>query len=199
MDKKITHLNMSNNKPSDYLDYLLEGAELNDSLLQAYRNFHLTLQSIFIAIGAGLLVAILAFNEPIRSTLATLILVILGIISIYILIHMRKIIIARGKDVNFWHRKIIRAEQDLPPDRRYFTQFKIHQKLHRSDADHLQKLFLSTGIRRINDNDIDLLVERGLGHTRKILDKWLFVGIGIIWLLLFIISIGYTIYCYIRP
>ena len=77
----MEEVNIPNNKPSDYLDYLLGGAELNDSLLQAYRNFHLTLQSIFVAIGAGLSVAVLAFNELIRSTLATLILVVLGIIS----------------------------------------------------------------------------------------------------------------------
>ena len=192
----MEEVNIPNNKPSDYLDYLLGGAELNDSLLQAYRNFHLTLQSIFVAIGAGLSVAVLAFNELIRSTLATLILVVLGIISIYTLIQMHKIIIARGKDVSFWHRKLIKAEQDLPPDRRYFTQFKIDQKLRRSKANHLQKLFLSK--KTITDEEIDLLVERGLGHTRKILDKWLFIGIGIIWLLLFTISIGYTIYCYVR-
>ena len=82
---------------------------------------------------------------------------------------MHKIIIARGKDVSFWHRKLIKAEQDLPPDRRYFTQFKIDQKLRRSKANHLQKLFLSK--KMITDEEIDLLVERGLGHTRKILDK----------------------------
>ena len=186
---------MTGNKPIEYLDYLFEGAELNDSLLQAYRNFHLTLQSIFVAIGAGLSVAVLVFDEPIRSTLATLILVVLGIISIFILILMHRIIRARGNDVSFWHRKLIRAEQDLPPDRRYFTQFKIYQRLHRAEANHLQELFLTE--RKIPDEEIDLLVERGLGHTRKILDKWLFIGIGIIWLLLFTISIGYTVYCYV--
>jgi len=186
---------MTDDKPIEYLDYLLEGAELNDSLLQAYRNFHLTLQSIFVAIGAGLSLAVLAFDELIQFTLATLILVVLAMISIYILIQMHRIIIARGKDVSFWHRKLIRAEQDLPPDRRYFTQFKINQRLHRADANYIQELFLTE--RKISDEEIDLLIERGLGHTRKILDKWLFIGIGIIWLLLLAISIGYTAYRYV--
>lgn len=61
---------MTNNKSNDYLGCLLEGAELNDSPLQAYRSFHLTLQSIFVAIEAGLSVAVLAFGELIRSILA---------------------------------------------------------------------------------------------------------------------------------
>lgn len=185
---------MTDDKPIESLDYLLEGAELNDSLLQAYRNFHLTLQSIFVAIGAGLSLAVLAFDELIQFTMATLILVVLAMISIYILLQMHRIIIARGEDVSFWHRKLIRAEQNLPPERRYFTQFKINQRLRRVDANY-QELFLTE--KEISDEKIDLLVEKGLGHTRKILDKWLFIGIGIIWLLLLSISIGYTVYRYV--
>ena len=187
---------MTNSKSTKCLGYLLEGAELQDNLLQGYRNFHLTLQSIFIAIGTGLSIAILAFKEVIQFALATLILIVLSIISVYILIKMHRIIIERGKDVNFWHRELIKAEQDLPPDRRYFTRFKIHQKLHRADIDHIQKLFLSES--EISEQDIKLLVDKGLGHTRKILDKWLFVGIGIIWILLVAISIVFSVYRYIN-
>jgi hypothetical protein len=187
-------LNMTNNKPNDYLDYLFEGAELNDSLLQSYRNFHLTLQSIFVAIGTGLSLAVLAFDNVIQFTLATLILVVLAIIGIYILINMRGIIIARGKDVNFWHRELIKAEQYLLPERRYFTQFKIYQRLHRTDTNDLQEIFMTN--KRVEGNEIDCLIEKGLGHSRKILDKWLFIGIGIIWLLLLGVSIGYTVYRY---
>lgn len=174
-----------------YLHYLIEGATLNDYLLQSYRNFHLILQSIFLAIGTGLFIAILSFNEIQKSTIASIILFALFLISFFILIKMYKIIIARGKDVNFWHRKIIGEEQNLSPDKRYFTKFKIHQRLRRSNTNDLQKLFLSE--KKVEDHDINHLVEKGLGHTRKILDKWLFVGLGIIWLLLISISLGYTI------
>ena len=48
------------------IDYLLAGAQLNDSLLQSYRQLHLTLQSIFVAIGVGLSIAVLAFNKPLQ-------------------------------------------------------------------------------------------------------------------------------------
>jgi len=60
---------MTNNKSNNYLGCLLEGVELNDSLLQAYRSFYLILQSIFVTIAAGLSVVVLAFNELIRSIL----------------------------------------------------------------------------------------------------------------------------------
>jgi len=184
------------NKQNAHMYYLLGFAELNDSLLQAYRNLHLTLQSIFMVLGAGLLVAVLHFNEALRSTLAACVLVALGIISTYILFKIRGIIIARGKDVSYWHCELIKAEQGLPPDRRYFTQFKIYQKLQRSKAEYLRQWTqLAKGL---TDEEIRLLVETGLGHTRKILDKWLFIAIVVIWLLLAIIGIGYTIYTYVR-
>jgi hypothetical protein len=185
---------MKSNNQIDHYSYLLGGAELNDSLLQSYRSFHLTLQSIFIAIGTGLSVAVLVFDKAIKSLLATLILFVLAIISNYILVKMQKIIIDRGKDVSYWHRNLIKAEQELAPEKRYFTQFKINQRLQRADAKDLQKLFLTK--RDINDKEIDLLVEKGLGHTRKILDRWLFNSIRIIWILLCAISLGYIAYLF---
>lgn len=185
---------MTNGNANEYLGYIIEGAELTDNLLQNYRNFHLTLQSIFIATGAGLSIAIIAFDEIIQFALATFILILLAILSFYISIKMHGIIIARGKDVNFWHRELIKSEQNLLPENRYFTKFKVHQKLHRADIEHIQNMFLSD--KKINDDNIDIIIEKGLGHTRKILDRWLFVGIGILWVILVVISVWFSIYRY---
>ena len=183
---------MANKQP---IDYLLAGAQLTDSLLQSYRQIHLTVQSIFVAIGVGLFIAVLVFDKLIQVALATVTLVVLSAVSLYILYTMRKIIVARGEDVNFWHRKLILAEQDLQPEKRYFTEFKVYQKLHRADANYLKEMFLTD--KRIHPDEAHRLVERGLGHTRKVLDKWLFVGIYAIWFILLVISVGYTIYFYL--
>ena len=194
---------MTSDNANECLGYIIEGAELTDNLLQSYRNFHLTIQSIFIATGAGLTIAIIAFDEIIQFALATLILILLAIISLYILFKMHGIIIARGKDVNFWHRELIKSEQNLLPKNRYFTKFKIHQKLHRldkADIKSIQKIFLSD--EKIDDENIDenidSIIEKGLGHTRKILDRWLFVGIGILWVILVAISVFFSIYRYLN-
>jgi hypothetical protein len=181
---------MVKNRPN--IDYLLAGAQLQDSLLQNYRQIHLIVQSIFIAIGVGLCITILSFDKFVQSALATLILIVFAGISLYLLYKLRKITIARGEDVNYWHRKIIIAEQSFPPDQRYFTEFKIYQKLHRADSNYLTDQFLTN--KEINDAQVNLLVEKGLGHTRKILDQWLFTGIFIIWALLLVMSTGY-IFC----
>lgn len=182
---------MSNDKPN--IEYLLAGAQLQDSLLQNYRQIYLIVQSIFIAIGVGLCLNILSFDELVKSVLATLILVIFGSISLFLMHKIKKIIIARGEGVNYWHRKIITAEQNFPPAQRYFTEFKIYQKLHRKDIDELKKQFLTN--KEIDDDQSGLLVGKGLGHTRKILDQWLFTGILAIWVLLFVISMVYLLYC----
>ena len=177
----------------DY-NYLLTHAQLNDSLLQSYRQVHLTMQSIFVAIGAGLFIAVVAFDVLIQVVLATFTLIVLASISLFILDKVQKIIIARGEDVNFWHRRLILAEQDLPSEKRHFTEFKIDQQLRRFDVNYLKDIFLTD--KRIKDDEVYRLVERGLGHTRKVLDKWLFRGVRIIWGLLLGISIAYTVYFY---
>lgn len=175
------------------IDYLLAQAQLNDSLLQSYRQIHLTIQSIFLAIGVGLSVAITTFKECFQIVLTTLTLTLLAGISLYILFRLREIITARGEDVSFWHRKLILAEQSLPPDQRFFTEFKIYQKLQRVDANHLRSMFLTD--KRIEPPQIDTLVEKGLGHTRRVLDKWLFAGISVMWVFLLGIGVGYVVYC----
>ena len=105
----------------DLLDYILNAAIMQDSLLQSYRTLSLTLQSIFIAIASGLAIAVLSFSDLFQAISSLLMLTSLSILSIYLLVKVRKIILARGNDINFWHKKLIIQEQSLPLDQRYFT------------------------------------------------------------------------------
>jgi hypothetical protein len=179
----------------DLLDYILNAAIMQDSLLQSYRTLSLTLQSIFIAIASGLAIAVLSFSDLFQAISSLLMLTSLSILSIYLLVKVRKIILARGNDINFWHKKLIIQEQSLPLDQRYFTEFKIHQKLKREQSEYLNDLF--SGSKKINEKDAELIVEKGLGHNRKVLDKWLFIGLLIIWLIILIISYLYVIVHYL--
>ncbi|MBI4652316.1 hypothetical protein HY745_13780 [Candidatus Desantisbacteria bacterium] len=177
-------------KDSYSIEEIIGSAELQDSLLQSYRNFHLTVQSIFIAIGAGIFVTILSFKEQLQAYFAITILLAIFLLSAYLLWCMRNMITERGKDVDFWHVELIKAEQALPADQRLFTKFKIYQKLKRENHDYLQEMFLTT--KKITKEDIEKLVEKGLTHTRKVLDKWLFVGLWIIWALIVLCASIYT-------
>lgn len=84
--------------------------------------------------------------------------------------------------MNCWHRLLIQMESRQRSEHRHFTRFKSHQKLHRSDIGYLQSLFLSEA--QVPEKDIDLLVEKGLGHTRYVIDgqlpdriSWLWLGL----------------------
>lgn len=165
--------------------YLLQGASYNDSLLQNYRGFHLRLQAIFVAIGTGLVLAELNAKSPTAARLAGLVLVVEAVASLIIAVQLRSIIRARGKDVDYWHFTLLHVEQDSPSGERYFTRFKIHQKIHRKEVQELEK---QLSLRKLKDDEIRLLIEGGHGHTRTFLDKWLFLVFVAIWIVLLAMS-----------
>ena len=169
-----------------FASYLLAGAMLQDSLLQSYRGFHLTFQSIFLAIGTGLTITILSFTELLQSLAAFTVLIALSVVGLVAHYFMRKVIQARGEDVNYWHEQLIEVEQQLPPRHRQFTQFKIHQKLRRAHSAHLQELLKPDAV--VGEEDVHLLVERGLGHTRNVIDRWHGLGIFGLWIILLVIA-----------
>jgi hypothetical protein len=169
--------------PDSHRDFLLAGAVWQDGLLQNYRLIFLTLHAILFAIGIGVLAASLSQQSDARAIVLSSILICIAFTSSYLLVTMRKIVLARGNDVNFWHRRLIRWENDFTVNERDFTRFKIHQKSKREDS--LYDRFMNG--RKIDEADIDDLIEKGLGHTRKIIDKQLFRGLLIGW---FLLSLG---------
>jgi hypothetical protein len=67
----------------DKLSTFWQGATYQDSLLQAYRNFHLTIQSILIAIGAGLSVATLTFDTTLKTVFSYGLLSVITVLGVY--------------------------------------------------------------------------------------------------------------------
>ena len=174
------------------LGFLLEAASWQDSLLQSYRSLHITIQSIILATSAGLFVAIVSLVNIYGSLVSFVVMILIWIFQYLTTKKFKYIISNRGEDVNFWHREIIMAEQLLPAAQRFFTKFKIYQKLHRGDADYMQDTFLST--RKITLKEVEILIEKGLGHTRYAIDEQLFERISLIWTL-FTLSGGiYVVY-----
>ena len=162
-----------------------QGASYQDNLLQSYRNLHLTLQSILIAIGAGLSIAIFTFNTPMNSILSYCLLFVISMLGFYLLLTMRKLINARPEDVDYFHNQIIEFEKTLPKEEQVLTTFKVYQKFHRNKTDINQyfKTFELTEDIRMK------LTEKSKGHTRKILDTQLFIGFLIVWISFHVVSL----------
>lgn len=173
-------------------DFLLDAAAWQDSLLQSYRSLHMTLQSILLAISAGLLVAVISIDSFWGSLAAALVLIVIWLFQRFTTSRFKGIVHSRGEDVNFWHREIILAERPLPPHERHFTRFKVYQKQHRHDADDLVATFLSD--QSVAADDVTRLIEKGLGHTRLAVDQQLFERLAWIWRVFVASSILYVAY-----
>jgi len=174
-------------------NYLLEGAFFTDTLLQSYRAFHLIMQLILIGIGIGLAVAILAFDDPIRSGFTSGILFGFGYFSLRISDRMRDIIVRRRSDVAYWQRKLILTENELPEAQRYFTEFRIAQWAgKRGEADDLRAAFLQS--RLIVENDLPALLEPASAESDSSLESQLYQVSRSFWALLCGASVLYVFY-----
>jgi hypothetical protein len=173
---------------SETVCYLLDSCSWQENLLQTYRSFHITIQSILLAIGVGLTVTVYSiesFPSHAKPVLIfSFLLTAVFILQLFIKSRMKGIIIARGKDINWWHKQIILEENRITPHKRYFTKFKIHQQARRKDINHLEEIFLVSSKIKLEEDQVELLIGKGLGHTRKVIDNQLFRWIGLVWWLL---------------
>lgn len=181
-------------------EFLLQGAAWQDTLLQSYRALHLTFQSILLAIGIGLVISLISSSELSKLTPQNVV-----IVSLFAIIwklqrfastRIREIILARGDDVNYWHKQIIMVENGLPSELRRFTGFKIHQQARRGKVSHLESTFLSEA--KIGPENADELIKKGAGHTRNIVDKQIFAYISGIWWGLLFVVVGLVLYVLIQ-
>lgn len=172
---------MPTKRLADPIEYLLQGAVWQDGLLQSYRLIYLTLQAIFLATATGLSVLLFQIETPLKLKFALAGLIVLIVVSVVVLILMCRVVLARGEDVSYWHCELVKAEQGLPPDERYFTLFKLHQRIRRKRVEDLKELFLAGHPRTLKEAEIQRLIGRGLSHTRKILDVILSSAILLMW------------------
>ncbi|GAB1418674.1 MAG: hypothetical protein H3C41_11515 [Bacteroidales bacterium] len=174
----------------DKISTLWQGANYQDNLLQSYRNFHLTTQSIFIAIGVGLSVSIVSTSEINKQILLYGLLFVISSVGIYLLCKMKKLILARGQDVDYYHDQIIILEKKLSKEDRVLTAFKVYQKFNRQNVN--TDDFFETF--ELTDKVVNELTEKGKGHTRRFLDHNLFIWFQLIWLTFHIICLISILY-----
>ena len=164
-------------------DFLLQGAIWQDSLLQSYRSLHIAIQAALLAVGIGLFVASFAAKNS-YPFLCFLLLVIFFVLHCLLNRKMQAIVKNRCEDVDYWHRAIIQTERRLPVEQRQFAKFKIAQKIKSGQKEEsLNAVFLSEEADRpeYSKDEMEKLLGKGIGHTRRVIDKNLFKGISISW------------------
>lgn len=159
------------------LTFLWRGAHYQDNLLQAYRNIHFIMQFVLLAIGAVLAVAVILADNDQKAWSVYVLLVIVTTLALSLLRIMRKLIMARRDDVNYFHHHILETEKDVMAAEQVLTEFKAYQKFHKSNknsATAFSTLPLSESMRQ-------QLLEKDKEHTRQLLDTNVSVYLLIVW------------------
>lgn len=170
----------------DKISTLWHGASYQDNLLQSYRSYHLTTQSILLAIGVGLTIAVLTFESIYKVLIAYFLLAILSGLAIFLLSKMRKLIRARAEDVDYFHNQIIEFEKAIPKSDRVLTAFKVYQKFNRQQTN-INDYFSNF---ELTESVINELTEKGKGHTRRVLDTNLFMWFFLVWFSFHCVALG---------
>src|SRR5271157_3408418 len=166
---------------------MLAGAQWRDSWLHGFRSLCLVMEVILLGLAGGLLVSILTL-EVSRAWVPAVLLLVDATGSLLLLARMRRAALGLGDDVRFWHREIVRAERELPPERRLFTRFKLLQRSrNHSDTDELAALGLSeTGLDEVG---LDRLIEP-FSATRRLIENRVPALIAVLWVSWSLAGIG---------
>jgi hypothetical protein len=169
------------------LPYLAAHLRNLEALLQTYRQINLNIQSVFLVLGTFLMTRILETDSMRTAIFFEVILASLTVFSSVVMWRFRQVIVARGQDVNWWQREIIKAEQALPPEERRFTHFKIHQSEHSISAEKASRFLAPEN--HVSWDEIQELLNAELDQIRNIINTYILRGIQFIWGVLLIISI----------
>ncbi|MDO9212596.1 MAG: hypothetical protein Q7U23_02040 [Methylococcales bacterium] len=180
----------------EHRDFLLTCAIWQDSLLQSYRSFHVTIQCVLIAAGAAVfavqLVGATQYLSAIFNGIFTGLVTFLFWLQQFTAKEIKEVVECRAKDVNFWHRAILLAENPLEPNQRTFTYFKMWQHANRASVEHVLPKFLQSD--GLTEEKAEELVGKGTGHTRQVLDNNLFDRLQWLWKGMLVFSWMTTLY-----
>jgi hypothetical protein len=168
------------------LSILVSHAQLQDSLLQSYRQIYIGLQAILLAIGIGV-VAVLLTQNAVRYDLFWFLFAV-TIVAIYSIKQVRSIVLARTRDVTWWHIRILGFEALMKPESRIYTQFKVSQQTLAKQNDLKQKYLQDRGAESFDD----LVEATRPGHARRVLEWQLFYGSLVVWFLILATAIWFT-------
>jgi hypothetical protein len=169
------------------LSFMLAGAQWRDSWLHGFRSLYLVMEVILLGLAGGLLVSLLNLDVS-RAWVPTLLLVVDATGSLLLLWRMRRAAIGLGNDVRFWHREIVRAERELPADRRVFTRFKLLQRS-RLKADTAELTALALSPEGLDEAGLDRLIEP-FSATRRLIETRVPMLIAVLWIAWVVAGVG---------
>lgn len=175
------------------LDFLSARAAFNDSLLQDYRGLLLTTQSVLIAVGTALLAIVILSERLAQALLASSFLTVLVLMAVYLVWQMRIAMTERAYHVDFWVRRIIEAEKNLPASLRGTTLFKLLQHTGRSNSEYWRDSAferLMPELEQMTNADYDEILRPDA--SRRFFSRDIYIGAVLVWAILLSASWVYT-------
>lgn len=161
----------------------MQGAAIQENILQSYRRININVTIILTAIGVAVGVfTIISESINLKFLLLSMVAA-LALATIMFNKKMTSVVYIRADNVDYWHGLIIKSESKLRPAQRLFTLFKIKQKHPTMD----EKVLLKNIYHTMNDNASvkNLLGEKAVS-SRDITEKFFNTMISATWLILII-------------
>ncbi len=168
------------------LNYLASHSRNHESLLQSYRQMDLTIHSVFLILAVFVLARILEATTFVVAIALEAVLVSMAVYSNIVMRSFRRVINTRGEDVNWWHKEMVRAEQEFPQEERAFTRFKLYQCSRPGEATY--ESIMKSG-NNLSDTDIQLLLDADLKYVRRIINSSIYRVINGMWVILLALSV----------
>ena len=160
------------------LSFLISGIAWQDGLLQAYRNYMVVTQSIFLASNVGLFIAQTSFTDIHRKIIFIVPFFATVLLGVATLTQLSGAIRERARSVDWWQRRLLKEEAKNSV-RRDFTSFRV-AKEHRFRSPELQAHMLS-------DEELSTLLRTEEPRARKAFEVFV-PGFYLVWTLLSISS-----------
>lgn len=160
--------------------FALHSTSFQDNLLQSYRKISIFLSLAWLGLGVFCTYAVLLFLGSAYQFALMVVLAALFGMSCLTVLRMTRLIDARAKDVDYWQRRVIWLEAELPTSEREFTVFKIAQRFGLDDSERR----LRTDFTPLTAQGLDEIMGQGRGLTRRVMEIFVPASTLVIWALL---------------
>lgn len=178
MNQEAKKTSPANSITLNQASFLMSGITWQETLLQAYRNYMVITQSIFLAVSFVLFNANISANTVSEKLMYFIPFLIICALGLSTLRFLTKAVVERSKAVDWWQRRLLKHESTYSSNR-HFSTFRV-AKEHQFTPPLVEA-------HSLNEEEIEGLLRIETPRARKVFGVFV-PGFYILWAVLAIIS-----------
>ncbi len=159
----------------EQVNYIISATMWQDSLLQAYRNYLLIMQSIFLALAVGVF-SVQTNSKGWEAYACSAMLFLIIIVGVWVLRISSTALVERSKAVDWWQKRLLAFENDISFEK-HFIHFRVAKKYEFDSSTHSDF--------QLKQEDIDSVLRFEKPRARTLFTMFIF-GAYLSWLFLFL-------------